>query len=43
MQPQVEKVFKIANLLNGIMLFASTEEADDFFDEMQKKVLDSLR
>jgi anti-anti-sigma factor len=43
MQPQIEKVFNVANLLNGIMLFASTKEADDFFDEMQKKILDSLR
>ena len=43
MQPQIEKVFKIANLLNGIMLFASIKEADDYFEAMQKKVLDSLR
>jgi anti-anti-sigma factor len=43
MQSQIEKVFKVANLLNGIMLFASTKEADDYFDEMQKKILDSLR
>ncbi|HAJ27336.1 MAG TPA: hypothetical protein DCG53_08875 [Syntrophus sp. (in: bacteria)] len=43
MQPQIEKVFKIANLLNGIMLFASVKEADDYFEAMQKKVLDTLR
>ncbi|MFA6413374.1 MAG: STAS domain-containing protein [Syntrophales bacterium] len=43
MQPQIEKVFKIANLLNGIILYASVKEADDYFGAMQKKVLDSLR
>jgi len=43
MQPQIEKVFKIANLLHGMTLFASIKEADDYFDAMQKKVLDSLR
>ena len=43
MQPQIEKVFKIANMLNGIMLFASIKEADDYFETMEKKVLDSLR
>jgi anti-sigma B factor antagonist len=43
MQPQIEKVFKIANLLQGMTLFASIKEADDYFDAMQKKVLDSLR
>lgn len=43
MQPQIEKVFKIANMLHGMTLFSSTREADDYFDAMQKKVLDSLR
>ena len=43
MQPQIEKVFKVANLLNGIILFASVKEADDYFEALQKKVLDSLR
>jgi len=42
MQPQIEKVFKIANLLQGMTLFASIKEADDYFDAMQKKVLDPL-
>ncbi|MFA5180626.1 MAG: STAS domain-containing protein [Syntrophales bacterium] len=43
MQPQIEKVFEIANLLRGMQLFASIKEADDYFDAMQKKVLESLR
>ena len=42
MQPQIEKVFEIANLLRGMTLFASVKEADDYFDAMQKKVLESL-
>jgi anti-sigma B factor antagonist len=41
MQPQIKKVFEIANLLQGMTLFASTKEADDYFDAMQKKVLES--
>jgi len=42
MQPQIEKVFEIANLLRGMKLFASIREADDYFDAMQRKVLESL-
>ena len=38
-QPQIEKVFEIANMLNGIRLFASISEADTYFDAMQKSVL----
>jgi anti-sigma B factor antagonist len=41
MQPQIKKVFEIANLLRGMTLFASTKEADHYFDAMQKKVLES--
>ncbi len=41
MQPQIKKVFEIANLLRGMTLFASVKEADDYFDAMQKKVLES--
>jgi anti-anti-sigma factor len=41
MQPQIKKVFEIANLLQGMTLFASTKEADDYFDAMQKKALES--
>jgi len=43
MQPQIEKVFKIANMLEGMTIFANIKEADDYFAVMQKKVLDSLR
>lgn len=43
MQPQIEKVLQIANMLRGMTLFASIEEADDYFDTMQKKVLKSLK
>ena len=43
MQLQIEKVFEIANLLCGMTLFAGIKEADDYFDAMQKKVLESLR
>jgi len=42
-QAQIEKVFEIANLLNGIKLFATNEEADAYFDAMQKNVLASLK
>jgi len=43
MQPQIEKVFEIANLLHGMKLFASIREADDYFDAMQREVLESLK
>ncbi|PKN19710.1 MAG: anti-sigma factor antagonist [Deltaproteobacteria bacterium HGW-Deltaproteobacteria-6] len=43
MQPQIKKVLEIANLLHGMTLFASIKEADDYFDAMQKKVLESLK
>jgi anti-sigma B factor antagonist len=43
MQPQIEKVFEIANLLRGMTLFASIKEADTYLDAMQKKVLESLK
>jgi anti-sigma B factor antagonist len=42
MQPQIEKVFKIANMLHGMTIFRSIKEADDYFDTVQKNVLDSL-
>ncbi len=42
MQPQIKKVFEIANLLRGMTLFASVKEADEYFDAMQKKVIESL-
>ena len=43
MQPQIKKVLEIANLLRGMTLFAGIKEADDYFDAMQKKVLESLK
>jgi anti-sigma B factor antagonist len=43
MQPQIKKVMEIVNLLRGMTLFASIEEADDYFDAMQKNVLESLK
>jgi anti-sigma B factor antagonist len=42
-QPQIEKVFEIANLLKGMKLFASIKEADNYFDAMQRKVLESMK
>ncbi|MEN6623110.1 MAG: STAS domain-containing protein, partial [Smithella sp.] len=43
MQPQIKKVFEIVNMLHGMTLFASTREADQYFDAMQKKVKESLK
>lgn len=40
-QPQIEKVFEIANLLKGMKLFADAKEADEYFDAIQKSVLES--
>ncbi|MBA4397249.1 MAG: hypothetical protein C0394_07700 [Syntrophus sp. (in: bacteria)] len=37
MQPQIERVFEIANLLGGMRLFAGIKEADEYFDAMRKK------
>ena len=39
MQPQIEKVFDIANALPAQSIFTSTEEADNYLDSMQKRVL----
>jgi len=43
MQPQIKKVLSIANLLGGMKLFADMKEADNYFDAMQKEVLESLK
>ena len=40
-QPQIKKVLDIAQALPTETVFASVEEADRYFDAMQKKVLDS--
>ncbi|HBA83596.1 MAG TPA: anti-sigma factor antagonist [Verrucomicrobia bacterium] len=39
-QPQIAKVFEIANALPDVPIFSSTKEADDYFDAMQRKVLE---
>ncbi len=40
LQPQVRKVFDIAQVLPSANIFASVEEADRYFATMQQKVLD---
>lgn len=43
MQPQIEKVFEIANMLKGFTLFSSVREADQYLKAMQNKVLEDLK
>ncbi|NLO91666.1 MAG: STAS domain-containing protein [Elusimicrobia bacterium] len=38
MQPQIKKVFEIANALEKDSVFLSVEEADRYFQAMQEKV-----
>jgi len=40
LQPQVKKIFDIANAFPTLEIFASEAEADDYFDRMQKGELD---
>ena len=40
LQPQIQKVFEIAEALPPESIFATVEEADDYFDAMQRKVLE---
>ncbi len=40
MQPQIRKVFEIANVLPSFSIFESIEEADHYFDQMQRQVLE---
>ena len=40
LQPQIDKVFKIAQALPAETIFSSVEEADAYFDAMQKKALE---
>ena len=40
MQPQIRKVFDIAQVMPCTHIFASVEEADNYFTTMQQKVLD---
>ncbi len=39
LQPQIQKVFEIAEALPPESIFATVEEADEYFDAMQRKVL----
>ena len=40
LQPQIKKVLDIAQALPPETVFASVKEADEYYDAMQKKVLD---
>lgn len=40
LQPQIQKVFEIAEALPPEAIFATVEEADEYFDAMQRKVLE---
>ncbi len=40
LQPQIKKVLEIAQALPPQTVFASVQEADEYYDAMQKKVLD---
>ncbi len=41
LQPQIAKVFEIAQVLPKVSIFESVEEADRYFAAMQQKVLDA--
>ena len=43
LQPQIKKVFDIAQALPPETVFASVKEADEYFDAMQRKVLEQDR
>ncbi len=40
LQPQIQKVFDIAEALPPESIFATVKEADEYFDAMQRKVLE---
>lgn len=40
LQPQVRKVFDIIKALDGMSVFKSQEEMDEYLAEMQRKVVD---
>ena len=40
LQPQIKKVIEIAQALPPETVFSSIKEADEYFDAMQRKVLD---
>ena len=41
LQPQIAKVFEIAQVLPKVSIFESEEEADRYFAAMQRQVLDA--
>ena len=43
LQPQIAKVFEIAQVLPKVSIFESVEEADRYFAAMQQQVLDSQK
>ena len=40
LQPQIAKVFEIANALPNVPVFTSTAEADRYLDAIQRKTID---
>ncbi|MFA5162337.1 MAG: STAS domain-containing protein [Elusimicrobiales bacterium] len=38
LQPQIKKVFEIANAIDDDSIFTSVEEADRYYDSIQKRV-----
>jgi anti-sigma B factor antagonist len=43
LQPQIKKVFEIANALGPMTVFESVEEADRYFDIMQKQEIEKQK
>ena len=42
LQPQIQKVFEIMQILPSMPVFASIEELDQYLDQMQRKVKEDL-
>lgn len=40
LQPQISKIFEIAQALPEVNIFASVEEADQYFDTMQRREIE---
>jgi anti-sigma B factor antagonist len=43
LQPQIRKVFEVVSALPPEAVFSTVEEADSFFDEVQKKEIEKQR
>lgn len=43
LQPQIAKVFEIAQALPDVNIFSSEQEADHYFDVMQKKEMEKQK